>query len=116
MPDGGALDAPAGLDLSTADVTIGDAVPQQQNLMLWLNAATITGLADGGRCCDVAGWKWQWKRCLRGRHAAHLPVDQMNGLPIVRFDGTDDELSTAANFACLGDPSFTVTLVARISS
>jgi hypothetical protein len=40
----------------------------------------------------------------------------MNGLPIVRFDGSSDELSTAGNFGLSGDPSFTVTLVAKISS
>jgi hypothetical protein len=109
-------DAPAVLDVNPVDASLGDAVPQQQNLMLWLNAATITGLADG---TNVATWS-DGSGNGRNVSAAGTPptyrVNQMNGLPIVRFDGTDDELSTAGNFGLSGDPSFTVTLVAKISS
>ena len=112
----GVSDAPAVLDVNPVDASLGDAVPQQQNLMLWLNAATITGLADG---TNVATWS-DGSGNGRNVSAAGTPptyrVNQMNGLPIVRFDGTDDELSTAGNFGLSGDPSFTVTLVAKISS
>jgi Concanavalin A-like lectin/glucanases superfamily len=111
LPDGGALDASAVIDMS-----LGDAVTQEQNLMLWLNAATITGLADGA---NVVTWS-DGSGNGRNVSAAGTPptyrVDQMNGLPIVRFDGSDDELSTAGSFGPSGDPSFTVTLVAKISS
>jgi hypothetical protein len=84
--------------------------------MLWLNSATITGLTDGA---NVATWS-DGSGNGRDVSAAGTPptyrVNQMNGLPIVRFDGSDDAFSTAGNFGLSGDPSFTVTLVAKISS
>jgi hypothetical protein len=73
-PDGG-------VDVSTVDASLGDAVPQEQNLMLWLNAATITGLADGA---NVATWS-DGSGNGRNVSAAGTPptyrVNQMNGLP-----------------------------------
>ena len=112
LPDGGTPDAPP----PTTDASLGDAVPQEHNLMLWLNSATITGLTDGA---NVATWS-DGSGNGRDVSAAGTPpiyrVNQMNGLPIVRFDGSSDSLATAGNFGLSGDPSFTVTLVAKISS
>ncbi|MGB8294728.1 MAG: hypothetical protein WCG85_04810 [Polyangia bacterium] len=111
-----APDAPAVLDVGTVDAGLGDAVPQEQNLMLWLNAATIKGLADGA---NVATWA-DGSGNGRNVSAAGVPptyrVNQMNGFPIVRFDGSSDSLATASNFGLSGDPPFTVILAAKIAS
>ena len=112
LPDGGTPDAPP----PTTDASLGDAVPQEQNLMLWLNAATITGLADGANVTTWTDGSGNGKNVSAAGTPPTYRVNQMNGLPIVRFDGSSDELSTAGNFGLSGDPSFTVTLVAKISS
>ena len=111
-----APDAPAVLDVGTADASLGDAVPQKQNLMLWLNSTTITGLADGA---NIATWV-DGSGNGRNVSAAGVPptyrVNQMNGFPVVRFDGSSDSLATASNFGLSGDPPFTVILAAKIAS
>jgi hypothetical protein len=107
-PDAGAPDAAGGSAM--------DAVAQEQNLLLWLNAATITGLADGASVTRWSDGSGNGKDVSAAGVPPTYRSNQINGLPIVRFDGSDDELSTAANFSLSGDPSFTVTLVANISS
>ena len=111
-----APDAPAVLDVAAADASLGDALPQEQNLMLWLNSTAITGLADGAKVATWADGSGNGRNVSAAGVSPTYRVNQMNGLPIIRFDGSDDELSTAGNFGLSGDPSFTVTLVAKISS
>ena len=100
----------------TADASPAVAVPQKQNLMLWLNAATITGLADGATVATWSDGSGNGKDVAKAGVPPTYWANQMNGLPIVRFDGSDDELSTAGNFGLSGDPSYTVVLVAKVSS
>ncbi len=100
----------------TADASPAVAVPQKQNLMLWLNAATIAGRADGATVATWPDGSGNGKDVSAGGVPPTYRANQINGLPIVRFDGSDDELSTAGNFGMSGDPSYTVTLVAKVSS
>jgi hypothetical protein len=94
----------------------GTSVPQEQKLMLWLNSTTITGLADGANIATWADGSGNGRNVSAAGTPPTYRANQMNGLPVVRFDGSDDELSTAGNIGLSGDPSFTVTLVAKISS
>ena len=64
------------------------------NLSLWLKADQITGLVDGD---PVTTWSDQSGNGYDGTQAtvAHKPTYKtaiLNGLPVVRFDGSDDHL------------------------
>lgn len=68
------------------------------NLWLWLDADAITGLSDGD---PVATWEDQSvnERDFTQGTAGYKPTyqtNELNGLSIVRFDGSDDFLESAS--------------------
>jgi hypothetical protein len=88
-----------------------DALP---NLVLWLDADTITGVPDGG---EIA----HWPDTSGAGHAAGqsvpawrpaLQTSGFNGHPVARFDGVDDFL-TIPNTIIAGSTARTLLVVAR---
>lgn len=92
-------------------------------LQLWLDAAQITGLSDGD---PVATWP---DMSGEGNHATQATSGNrptyragvLNGLPVVRFDGTNDfltlgkaALGSTGLFAAAGQ-AFTVFAVSRVA-
>lgn len=63
-------------------------------LNLWLAADAITGLSDGD---TISTWEDQsasnWDATASGSGQPTYETNEKNGLPVVRFDGTDDFLS-----------------------
>lgn len=85
---------------------------QVSGLRLWLDASMIAGLVDGDQ---VAAW---YDLSGAGNHAAQAdpaarPLYKtgiLNGRPVVRFDGSDDYLQTAAFSAALSQPTTVVVV------
>lgn len=80
---------------------------QIANCQLWLDAAQITGLVDAD---PVTTWNDLSGNARNASQAtsANKPTyrtSQINGLPVVRFDGTDDFMTagSAANWVFLHD-------------
>ncbi len=68
------------------------------NLKLWLKADAITGVADGGA---VATWPDASGNAFDATEATNQPTlqtSEINGWPVVRFDGTNDNMEVAAGF------------------
>lgn len=89
--------------------------PDIAGLQLWLKAYEITGLSDGD---PVTTWEDSHtsNNDFTQATAAKKPTyqtNEINGLAVVRFDGTDDIL-TAANF--LSATAGTVFAVVRLTS
>jgi hypothetical protein len=79
---------------------------------LWFDAAQLTGLVDNdpvGSWTDASG---NGRHAVQGTGAAKptYKTAALNGRPVVRFDGVDDWLQTAAFGAALAQPT-TITLV-----
>lgn len=66
-------------------------------LVLWLRADTITGLSDGD---PVSTWLDESGNGTDATSSSALrptyQTSEINGLPVVRFDGTDDRISWSA--------------------
>jgi hypothetical protein len=93
------------------------AIPLDAQLALWLDAATITS-PDGG---PVAEWPDQSSTRVDASQGAadRQPLkisDAINGLPVVRFDGTDDRLDLASNLFANSSYPMTLFVVARTTS
>lgn len=105
--------------LVRGEVTAGTPSPTDiPGLAVWLDAAAITGLANNdpvGTWLDVSG---------NARHAtqtdaAKKPVYKtaiQNGLPIVRFDATDDGLSVLQTYSLAGPCTVFIIYSARGAS
>jgi len=69
-------------------------------LKLWLDASQITGLNDGDAVATWSDLSGQSNSLTQGT-ASQKPTYKtniLNGKPVVRFDGVDDRLASAANF------------------
>jgi PKD repeat protein len=90
-------------DATSSDVTVTEPGPfdpsDVPNLLMWLKADAITGLNDGD---PVATWpdaSGNGKNATQS-NASKRPVyrtNEVNGLPALEFDASDDGLSTRAN-------------------
>jgi len=79
--------------------------------VLWLRADTISGLSDGD---SVATWSDESGEGNDATEATNKPTYEtnvQNGLAVVRFNGTDDELTTAGNIFTDGEADLTVFVV-----
>ena len=75
------------------------------DLKMWLKADAIEGLGDGE---DVATWTDSSGNGNDATEATNKPTyetAEINGLPVVRFNGTNDEISTAAFGTALTQPN-----------
>jgi len=84
-------------------------------LQLWLKADAITGLNDGDALTtweDSHTSNNDFAQATAGKKPTYQ-TNEINGLPVVRFDGTDD-LLTAANF--LSSSEGTVFAVVRFTA
>jgi PKD repeat protein len=106
----------SGIDSQTVSVTASTGPPggpgDISNLMMWLQADAITGLNDGD---PVSSWSDLSGTCNPATQgtASKQPVyrvNQVNGLPAVVFDASDDGMATTAN------PGTTTTIVAVYAS
>ncbi len=106
----------SGIDSQTVSVTASTGPPggpgDIADLMMWLQADAITGLNDGD---PVSSWSDLSGSCNPATQgtASKQPayrVNQVNGLPAVVFDATDDGMSTTAN------PGTATTIVAVYAS
>jgi len=81
-------------------------------LLAWLDVSQITGLADGdavSSVADLAGGGRNWEQAT----AAYRPlykVNQINGLPALDFDGSNDRISISHDLA---NTAFTYLIVAK---
>jgi hypothetical protein len=79
--------------------TVAGFIPRDiSGCTLWLEGDKITGVADGGAISswiDSSGFANHAVQAT-GAKQPTLKTDWFNGLPAVRFDGTDDTLVTAA--------------------
>ncbi|HKY76464.1 MAG TPA: S8 family serine peptidase, partial [Acidimicrobiia bacterium] len=94
---------------ASADPEGPGAIP---NMILWLRADRIEGLSDGD---PVSTWSDQSGSCNHGTQsvASKQPIyrtNQLNGLPAVFFDASDDGMATTA------DPFTSTTIFAVYSS
>lgn len=83
-------------------------------LQLWLDASAITGLADAdpvGTWADLSGNGNDATQATAAKKPVYK-VNILNGRPVVRFDGTDDELRTGD--LALSQPN-TLVLVGKVS-
>lgn len=64
-------------------------------LKVWLKADAITGLADGEAVASWADSSGNGKSAANatGAEQPTYQTGEINGLPVVRFDGTDDDLT-----------------------
>ena len=90
--------APGGIHLTDElHLSGGSFRPDQiEGLVLWLDATTIAGLADGdpvGTWPDMSGQGYDATQTTTSKKPTYK-LAILNGLPVVRFDGTDDFLST----------------------
>ena len=75
------------------------------SLEVWLKADAIEGLNDGD---DVATWADSSGNGNDATEATNKPTyetAEINGLPVIRFNGTNDEISTAAFGTALTQPN-----------
>lgn len=66
-------------------------------LLLWLDASRITGKSDGDSVSqwdDLSGNSNHWAQATSSKQPTYQ-TNELNGLPIVRFDGVDDVLTHA---------------------
>lgn len=80
------------------------------NLQLWIDASTITGLVNGDPVITWGDLSGNGRDCTQAT-AAKRPTFQtniQNGLPIVRFDGVDDNLIHTLNIAVVPLTAFAV--------
>lgn len=77
-------------------------------LVLWLDASYITGLNDGNsintELLDLSGNGYHATQSTAAQRPIYK-VSIINGRPVVRFDGTDDYLATAAFASALVQPT-----------
>lgn len=104
----------AGTDVGTKDEP-GSDLPVQTNMLAHYRAEKLSALADGD---PVTAWPGQGTSSYDAAQATSgnrptLQTNEANGLPVVRFDGTDDWLETSGTFA--GEPG-TVIAVVKLSS
>lgn len=98
-----------GVSFSPADIS---------GLKLWLKADAITGLNDGDPVTTWNDSSGQGNNATQAT-AAKKPTyqtNELNGKPIVRFDGTDDFLATASNFLGAGNPPTTIFIAGKITT
>lgn len=87
------------------------------NLQLWLKASTITGLADGDAITTWADQSGNNRDATQAT-AARKPlykINILNGKAVVRFDGVDDRLNTAA-FQAFPQKRGTIFVVATMGT
>lgn len=98
--------------------TVNGPAPQSvPNLALWLDASALAGLGDGA---PVSSWN---DRSGQGHHATQataasrptLRTTALNGMPAVRFDGSDDFLALTGAVVSGAQPR-TLFFVARPSA
>jgi|GEM_PF-2163075 len=68
------------------------------NLLLWLDASQISGKSDGDSISqwdDMSGNGYHWTQAT-GSAQPTFQTNEINGQPVVRFDGVDDILTRAA--------------------
>ncbi len=106
----------SGIDSQTVSVSSSTGPPggpgDIPNLMMWLQADAITGLNDGD---PVSSWSDLSGTCNPATQATSSKqpvyrINQVNGLPAVVFDASDDGMSTTAN------PGTATTIIAVYSS
>ena len=101
--------APGGIRLTDGFHQTGALNPSSLNPVLWLDATTITGLADGdlvGVWPDVSGNGNDVTQATAGLKPVYK-TNVINDKPVVRFDGTDDYLSNAATSFTIGTGDWT---------
>ena len=97
--------------------------PYISGLTAWFDASDSTSLfnATSGGSNTVAGGdvqRWQDKsgnswHVTEGSNPPTLQTSVLNGLSVVRFDGTNDILKTSSNFTITGNPAYSVFAVFR---
>jgi len=83
--------------------------------ILWLRANGIIGLGDGD---SIATWSDESGNGHDATEATNQPTyetNELNGLPVVRFNGSNDKLSIA-DWGAINDANFTVFIVAKPNS
>lgn len=114
---------PAGLRTELASPTPITVVPEAAmpplaGLLAWFKADSITGLADGG-ALPASGTAWADSTgnghdlISTGASPPTFKVNAINGLPAVKFNGTNQRLDNAA-FANAGDTS--ILVVGRVAA
>ncbi len=96
--------------LRLGDPATGDALPVD-GASLWLRADGITNLADGAAVATWTDESGGERNATQGT-AGHRPLFKtgiQNGLPVVRFDGSDDRLGYDGTF--LANTDYTIFLV-----
>lgn len=86
-------------------------------LELWLDASAITGLSDGD---PVTTWEDQSSNGFDATQATAdnkptYQTNELNGKPVVRFDGTNDLLSTSSVSVVGDDGTWTVFAVSDLT-
>lgn len=89
----------------------GSAVPQTiSGLYLWVKADAITGKSDSDTVTQWDDSSGNGRHLTEATNPPTYQTNELNGLPVVRFDGNNDKLSrTVTNFAS----TWTIAVAAR---
>ncbi|HSH93557.1 MAG TPA: Ig-like domain-containing protein, partial [Roseimicrobium sp.] len=101
-----------GLSSTSSIAVVSIQLPAQTNLALWLKADSIVGLATGtgiSQWPDSGGKSNHFVQSSSGQRPLWI-ADGGNGIPVVRFDGGDDQMTGQRNPAT---NDFTAVLVLK---
>lgn len=112
-----------GLQLPKHNAIFGGFTPPDiPDLKLWLDASQIAGLNDGDAVTtwnDLSGQVNNVTQAV-GVEKPTYQTGELNGYPIVRFDGVDDNMATAVDFgtnnSLSGDAEFSIFCVYKKNS
>lgn len=98
---------------ATVTTTASGTVVPASGLAIWYRAADLSGLADG---TAISSWTSTWGTSTASQATGtNQPTKQtVNGITVVRFDGSNDRLSLNGDALTLSQNKGGVTIFARV--